>query len=205
MNLFIWGIFMKVIVMNKRKIQVVSVAVILMAVLFGIGHICEEHIKSVSFIQNNIKTLTEYKGLDGWLTYKLPSEWTTKMDSFPGNDIIYHNDFQSKDGTITGFVQVWNMKEDLKGFLSESKQISTKQNQVSNYTVKDIDINGKQGYLVKYNILSEKEPYSVQEYFIKNKNKFIRFSFFVKKRNFKEYFSILFYNIVKTLKINPYI
>lgn len=196
---------MKIIVMNKRKIQVVSVAVILMAILFGIGHIFEEHIKSVSFIQNNIKTLTEYKALNGWLTYKLPSEWMTKIDKLPGNDIIYHNDFQSKDGTINGFVQVWNMKEDLKEFLSKSKQISTKQNEISNYTVKDININNKEGYLVKYDILSDNEPYSVQEYFIKNKNKFIRFSFFVKKSNFKEYYSILFYNIVKTLKINPYI
>lgn len=192
---------MKIILINKRKLQVVLVAIISMGILFGIGQIFQGHIKSVSFIQNNISSLQEYEALGGKLTYKLPSEWSVKSKTFPGGEIIYHNDFQSDDYVINGFVQVWNIKNDLKDFLIKSKEASEKQNIIKNYRISDIKVNKRDGYLVKYNMVSNGIDYTAYEYFIKNNNQFIRFSFFVKSQNFKESFTAVFDSIVKTTNI----
>ena len=75
---------MKVIIMNKRKLEVFITLIVLMAILFGVGDIIKVHLKPVSLIQNNVKALTEYKALEGGFTYKLPSDWTTNLKSFPG-------------------------------------------------------------------------------------------------------------------------
>lgn len=192
---------MKIILINKRKLQVVFVAIISMIILFAIGQIFEGHIKSVSFIQNNISSLQGYEALDGKLTYKLPSEWSVKSKTFPGGEIIYHNDFQSDDFVITGFVQVWNIKNDLKDFLIKSKEVSEKQNIIKNYRISNIKINKRDGYLVKYNMVSNDIDYTAYEYFINNNNQFIRFTFFVKSENFKESFAAVFDSIVKTVSI----
>lgn len=192
---------MKIILINKRKLQVVLVAIISMVILFGIGQIFEEHIKSVSFIQNNISSLEEYEALDGKLTYKLPAVWSVEAKTFPGGEIIYHNDFRSDDFVITGFGQVWNIKNDLKDFLIKSKEISEKQNIIKNYRISNIKINKREGYLVKYNMVSNDIDYTAYEYFINNNNQFIRFTFFVKSQNFKESFAAVFESIVKTVSI----
>ncbi|MCY6484921.1 hypothetical protein OW763_11265 [Clostridium aestuarii] len=193
---------MNIVIINKRKLQVIFIVFVLMIVLFGIGQTLKDHLKSVSFVQNNVKALTEYEALDGVLKYKMPSEWVTKQQKFPGKEIIYHNDFQSEDLVINGFVQIWNFNRDLKEFLVNSKEVSQKQNKIKDYKMNNIKINNKDGYLVKYVITSNKVDYTSYEYFIKNNGQFIRFSFFVKSKNFKENMTAMFESIVKTITLN---
>lgn len=199
-NYIIWGSFMKIIILNRRKLQVFLILMVLMAILFGVGEMIKGQLKSVSFMQNNIRALKTFEALDGSISYKLPSEWTTSMKSFPGNQIIYHNDFTSKDLVLNGFVQVWNKQEDLKGFLDISKKVSEEQNRIKNYKITSIKINDKDGYLVKYSMDARDIDYMAYEYFIKYKEGFIRFSFFTKSKDFKEYMKALYDSIVKTVE-----
>lgn len=192
---------MKIILINRKKLQVFLVVIILMAILFGTGEILKGQFKFVSFMQNDITELKSYDALNGNITYKLPSEWTTSTDSFPGGQIIYHNNFASKDLLINGIVQVWKEVDDLKGFLDTSRKVSEEQNHVKNYKIKDIKINNKEGYLIKYNMTSRGLDYTSYEYFIKYEKGFIRFSFFAKNKDFKENMQALYDGIAKTLEI----
>lgn len=192
---------MKIILINKRRIEIVVIAFVLMISLFGIGKLFEERIKYVSFIQNNINSLKEYKVLDGWLTYKLPEKWNTETENSLGSEIIYHNNFKAEDLGINGLVQVWNIGGNLEEFLENSKQISMKQNNILNYKIKDINIDNKKGYWVRYVILSNDIYYVANEYFIKSNDRIVRVSFFVKNENFKEAFKALFDSIVQTIRI----
>ncbi|WMJ79833.1 hypothetical protein RBU49_13280 [Clostridium sp. MB40-C1] len=192
---------MKIILINKRRIEIVVIAFVLMVSLFGIGKLFEERIKYVSFIQNNINSLKEYKVLDGWLTYKLPEKWNTETENSLGSEIIYHNNFKAEDLGINGLVQVWNIGGNLEEFLENSKQISMKQNNILNYKIKDINIDNKKGYWVRYVILSNDIYYVANEYFIKSNDRIVRVSFFVKNENFKEAFKALFDSIVQTIRI----
>lgn len=192
---------MKVIIMNKRKLEVFFTLMILMGILFGTGEMLKGHLKTVSFMQNNIRKLKDYSGLGGALKYKLPEEWTTSDRIFSGNEIIYHKDFITKDSTISGFVQVWREQENLKSFLDKSKEVSEKQNKIKNYNVSPLKLDNKTGYLVKYVIESNGTDYSAYEYFIQEPKGFLRFSFFMKSKDFKEDMVALFDSIVKTASL----
>ncbi|MEA4826755.1 MAG: hypothetical protein VB130_09000 [Clostridium sp.] len=192
---------MKIIIMNKRKLEVFITLIILMGILFAAGEMVKGHLKAVSFMQNNIKSLKTYEVLDGKFSYKLPSEWTTSIKDFPGNQIIYHNEFISKDLSISGFVQVWNEEDDLKNFLDISKEASKKQNKIKNYKISDFKMGDKKGYLVKYIMKSKDVDFVAYEYFIKYNKGFIRFSFFMKNKDFKEDIATLYDSILKTVSL----
>ncbi|MCY6959207.1 PsbP-related protein [Clostridium brassicae] len=193
---------MKIILINKRRIEIVVIVFVLMISIFGIGKLFEERIKYVSFIQNNISSLKEYKALDGWLTYKLPEKWNTEIENSLGKEIIYHNNFKAEDLAINGVIQVWNIKNNLQEFLENSKQISMKQNNILDYKIKEINIDNKQGYWIRYVILSNDTYYVANEYFVKSDDRIVRISFFVKNQDFKEAFKALFDSIVQTITIH---
>lgn len=188
-------------IVNKKKLEVFLVVITLMTLLFGIGEIIKEQLKPVSFMQNDIKELRNFEALDGNISYKLPSKWTTSTETFPGGQIVYHNNFKSEDLLISGFVQVWNYEDDLKKFLDMSKKVSESENKIKNYKITNIKVNGKEGYMIKYNMKSKKIDYTVYEYFIKRQKGFVRFSFFTRNKNFREYMGTLYDSIVRTLEI----
>lgn len=192
---------MKLIVINKRKLGVTIIIIGLMIILLGLEKNFDARLKVASLIQNNIKSLTEYKAMNGNLKYKLPAEWTAKQQDIFGKEILYHNDFNSKDNKIQGFVEVWNLKGDLKEFLKQSKDISSKQNLYKDYSMEPITINDKQGYLLNYTITKVSgDSYKGLEYFIEDGNRFYRFSFFVREADFKENMPTIFKTIVGTLE-----
>lgn len=173
----------------------------LMAILFSAEIYFDGDLKLVALINSNLSALKQYSALEGKFTYKLPEQWQTELKDFNSNEIIYHNDFEGKDLKIHGFVQVWNYKEDLKTFLDKSKDLAFKQNKYKAYNIKDIKINGKEGFLLSYVLETSPENYYVgYEYFFKDTDKFIRFSFFVNEKNFKENFPAIFNSIVGTFE-----
>jgi 5-bromo-4-chloroindolyl phosphate hydrolysis protein len=191
---------MKVIIINRKRLGVTTIIIGLMLTLLGFEKYFDARLKFASLMQNNINSLIQYKALDNKLSYKLPSEWITKEQNFSGQEIIYHNDFQSRDAKIHGFVEVWNINQDLKAFLEDSKKISSKQNIYKQYKMNPIRINNRDGYLIDYIIITPSdEMYRGYEYFIKNGNKFFRLSFFAKENDFKENMPVIFSAIAQTL------
>lgn len=191
---------MKLIIINRKRLGVTTIIIGLMLILLGFEKYFDAGLKFTALMQNNINSLVQYEALNNKLSYKLPAEWTTKEQKFSGQEILYHNDFKSKDSQIYGFVEVWNFKQDLKSFLEESKKISSEQNLYKQYNITPIKVNNREGYLVDYTITaSSGTDYKGYEYFIKDSNKFFRFSFFTKESNFKESMPTVFRTIVQTL------
>lgn len=174
-----------------------------MITLVGISKQFDNKLKTTILVENNINLLDSYVALNGKITYKLPAGWASKEKTFSGDEIMYHNDFQSVDAIIHGFVEVWRANQDLKVFLENSKNISQKQNEIKNYKINSFNINGKRTYVVQYFINTVGDNwYKAYEYFIDNGKQFYRFSFFVREVNFKETYGAIFESIVETLKIN---
>ena len=173
-----------------------------MITLLGISKQFDQKLKTTILVENNINLLDDYVIINGKASYKLPKGWTTKEKKFSGDEIVYHNDFQSSDALIRGFVEVWKGKQDLKEFLDDSKTISEGQNKIKDYKMNNVIINGKKTYVVQYLInVSDNNWYKACEYFIDNGKNFYRFSFFIKNVNFKETYGAIFESIVETLKI----
>ncbi|MCB2297620.1 hypothetical protein [Clostridium tagluense] len=194
---------MRVIFINRKKVGIIVILMGLMITLLGISKGFDKQLKTTILVEHNINLLNDYTALNGKVNYKLPEGWTTKEKKLPGGEIIYHNDFQSSDAVIHGFVEVWRSKNDLKAFLDSSKKISEEQNLVKNYKLDSIIINGKKTYLVQYLIsVTDNNWYKAYEYFIDDGNEFYRISFFTRNVNFKESFGAIYESIVETFKIN---
>ncbi|MBU5486205.1 hypothetical protein KQI86_17950 [Clostridium sp. MSJ-11] len=194
---------MRVILINKRRLGVSIIIIGLMLTMFGTQKFFRDRINYTSLMQNNINSLKEYVITKGEATYSLPSEWNTSERSFGGEEIIYHNDFQSKDLKIHGFVEMWNLREDITDFLKKSEEISKAENKILDYKLEKIKINNEEWYLVEYTVKNNYgSKYRSNEYFKKNKDKLIRFSFFVLEENFKENMPTLFKTIIQTFKHN---
>lgn len=194
---------MKVIFIDRRKVGIIVIILGLMISLLGISKRFDDKLKTTILVENNINLLDKYEALSGKISYKLPVGWVTKEKKFPGDEIMYHNEFQSPDAVIHGFVEVWKSKQDLKAFLDNSKNISEQQNTIKNYKIDNIVINGKKAYLVQYLIdTTDNNWYKSYEYFIDGEKEFYRFSFFTRSVNFKESYGAIFESIVETLKVH---
>ncbi|WP_205694151.1 hypothetical protein [Clostridium sp. JN-9] len=190
---------MKVVVVDRKKLGIMLMISGLMIILFFIEISFQQRLKFTSLIQNDMNSLKEYSAMNGKLTYKLPEEWSTQEKNFGGGEIVYHNGFKSKDAKIYGYVQVWQLNEDLKMFLENSKIISEKQNTFKNYSIKPVSVNGQSAYLVEYTVLNGNDIYYKGiEYYIKIKNGFIRFAFNMRENNYKEDLNMVFKTIVES-------
>ncbi|WP_446898249.1 PsbP-related protein [Clostridium sp. LBM24168] len=194
---------MQIVTINRKKLGITIILIGIMILILGFAKGFESRLKFTSLIQNDVNSLSEYTELNGRIKYKLPSEWQVRKQNMFGDEILCHTDFESKDDKIRGFFQVWKLNGDLKTFLKNSKIISDKQNLYKYYSLKNIDLDKRKGYLLKYDITkSVGGSYIGEEYFIKNGDEFYRFSFFVKEEDFKENMSDIFKTVVKTLKYN---
>ncbi|MDF2504788.1 MULTISPECIES: PsbP-related protein [Clostridium] len=191
---------MKVFVVDRKKLGVIFVVMGLMVVLFSIGIRLDNRIRTTAFIQNNMGALKEYYVTDHKISYKLPSKWTTSEEKYSGGEILYHNNFKAQDNSIHGYVQVWNLKRDLKSFLDDSKVSPEVQNKSQDFKISDIKINNNEGYLVTYKTTGDGKPYNAFEYFVKYNEKFIRFSFYVESDKLNNNMPSVFRAIVETLK-----
>ncbi|WP_392486744.1 hypothetical protein ACER0A_002430 [Haloimpatiens sp. FM7315] len=191
----------KVIKINRKKIGILLILCGLMIVLAVFQKTFDERIKFTALMQNEMKDLKEYYILNNKYSYKLPSDFETIERKFPSKEIIYHNEFYSKNNSIYGFVQLWNIDGNLYDFLIKSGEISKKQNVIDNYKLEKTQIDNREVYEITYNITDKnKNIYSCYEYFIPVDQGFVRFSFFLRKSNFKDSMPLIFKAIVKTLK-----
>jgi hypothetical protein len=194
---------LKVIFINRKKVGIIVIIFGLMVTLLGISKQFDDKLKTTILVENNISLLNDFEALNGKFTYKLPLGWGTKEKKFSGGEIIYHNDFQSADAVIHGFVELWKSNQSLKTFLENSKNISQQQNEIKNYKIDSIVVNERKAYLVQYLInVDNNNWYKAYEYFIEDGKEFYRISFFTRKVNFKETFGAIFESIIETLKIN---
>ena len=190
---------MKVIEINTKRAGVTIILIGLMLILLGLAKNFDSMIKDTMLTKENSNMKT-YNTEGNLFTYKLPMGWSTKEEKFQGKEITYHNNFISQDKKINGFVELWNLNEDLGQFLNNSKEISQEQNDINSYNISEINFNSYKGYRITYIITNKnKTSYHRTEYFIKHNNLVSRFSFFTKQKDYKENMVQEFENIVHTL------
>lgn len=122
--------------MNKKQLGVTLVLILLMIILFSGENIFNNNINRVALINKNIEGLNTYTTLDGVVTYKLPDSWDVEEKKYPGNYIIYDNNFTSEDMGIWGYVQLLNSEDGIERVIEKDKE-KLKLDNISDYNVKD--------------------------------------------------------------------
>jgi hypothetical protein len=194
---------MRLIIINRKRLGVTVIILGLMLVMFGVEKRFDARLKATALMYSDINSLVKYEGLDKKFSYSLPQEWQASLKNFGGDEILYHNDFVTQEQNIWGFVQVWNLREDLKSFLERSKTSSPKPIKYKKYSMKPISINKYSGYLIDYSMDGGRGVYyRGHEYYLAEDGKMFRFSFFVSEGNFKENMPTIFNAIVKTIEFD---
>lgn len=135
--------------MNKKQLSITLILIFLMTLLFTGKDIFKDNIERAVLTNKNIDELSSYSALEGAINYTLPNAWDTQEQQYPGNYIIYNNNFVSEDMSILGYVQIVNYTNGLENLIDRDKK-SIKFDE-SNFYTKEIDeINGEQVYKVVY-------------------------------------------------------
>lgn len=146
----------------------------------------------------------EFKGLNGTFTYKLPSDWRTVEQNFGGGEVMYHNDFTSKDGNLRGYVQLWNLNKPLINFIKEGQKGLDSTVTFKYYTVEPIKIDGKEGYVLQYSKRDQNNKYfkAFEVFILEKDNIFCRFAFYMDEPQWKDEYREYFLNIAASARVN---
>jgi hypothetical protein len=194
---------LKLIVVRRTLAFAAGIIILLlffMSVSFSFSPVIETFRNSIEYQKADRQVLKKYNALQGKFQYALPNDWNTMEEAFSGGEIIYNNYFVSSDQKIRGFVQVWDINKPLSQFLEESKNAAVGVVDFKYYRLKEITINGKQGYVLDYSRKNNQGQYiKSYEIFIKGENNRVyRVSFFVDERNWKQQYLILFNRIARS-------
>lgn len=142
----------------------------------------------------------EYSGLKGTFKYKLPEGWKSVEQKFEGGEIIYHNDFDSEDKSMHGYIQVWNLNRPLINFIMEGRKSAVGIISFKNYTIEPIKINGKEAYLLTYSRKDDNNKYikGFEVFILQNTTDFSRFAFYMDEHLWKDEYRHFFLDIAAT-------
>lgn len=135
--------------MNKKQLSITLTLIFLMTLLFIGKNIFSENIERAVLENYNIGELSSYSALEGVISYTLPDTWDVQEQQYPGNYIIYNNNFVSDDMSILGYIQIINYSKDLEELIDKDKQ-SIDFEESKFYTKEIEDIDGEQVYKVVY-------------------------------------------------------
>ncbi|MHB8065547.1 MAG: PsbP-related protein [Ruminiclostridium sp.] len=173
-------------------------------VTINISNIYTKNDDSTPYLQasnSNYKKFIDFKNTSEGLEFSYPSIFKINEQSFPGSEILYHIDFQSKQVKMKrGFVQIWSLPYSLEKFLEESKQSATVD--FINFSSKKIKVNNLEGYFWEYTSKGVTENYKALEIFLSKNSKLYRISYFMPEKEYSNDEYEMFWKIVKSLKIN---
>lgn len=183
--------------MNKKQLGITLVLILLMLILVSGENIFNNKINRVALINKNIEGLSTYTALDGVVSYKLPDSWDVEEKKYPGNYIIYDNNFTSEDMGIFGYVQILKSEEKIENVIEKDKKKLDTSN-VSNYLIVDEKIENDIVKKVVFKEKNEKGVIYINTIYYKesDENKIVKVLFSTSEKNEKEDYSVVYKAII---------
>jgi len=158
-------------------------------------------VKTVSlFSTPPVEMLKSFDAKGLGLSFSFPSAFQMTEQSFLGNEILYHVDFNNKSKEVYGFIQVWNLETPLKDFLINSKK--TALSTFLNFKMSEIKVNNLDGYLWDYIAVNDGKSIKALEAFLQKDGKMYRVSYFVPEKFFNKEQEKTFMNILNSIKVD---
>ncbi|MPQ42206.1 hypothetical protein [Clostridium tarantellae] len=142
--------------MNRKQLGVTLILICLMIIMLTGEKLFNNDIKKVALTNNNIGNLNRYNALEGSISYSLPDTWDVEEKKYPGNYIVYDNNFVSEEMGILGYVQILNTKKSIEELVNADKE-KLKDKSINKYECNEDKINGENITKVFYNEKSNKE------------------------------------------------
>ncbi len=155
---------------------------------------------SLLFNKPNMQKFSNFTSIEGKFSFEYPSIFSLNQQEFSGSEILYHIDFNSKQNSINGFVQVWNLPYSLEDFLTKSK--STSQLNFKYFNSNPVKVNGIEGFYWDYSFLSSSGNYfKGNEVFLQKDKRMYRISYFIPEELWTKEQEEIFKGIVYSFKV----
>ncbi|QAA30689.1 hypothetical protein [Clostridium manihotivorum] len=190
-------------IINRKQLGVMLILIALMAVLFIAQTGFNDRFRIVSLMNSNITDFKQYSVVNGKYTFKLPSEWESEQKSYPGNYIVYDNNFKNDDLGILGYAQVINSNEKLDKVVSDDKnRLSTEK--ILDYKVVSDKINGNECKKVNYKekLNKGKLVYHSTYYVSESDGVLFKVDFSIGQDQYKESLTSVFDTVIESFKSN---
>ena len=187
--------------MNKKQLSITLTLIFLMTVLFTGKDIFKENIERALLTNNNIGELSSYSALEGVINYTLPDTWDAQEQQYPGNYIIYNNNFVSDDMSIIGYIQIINYSKDLEELIDKDKEkINFYESKF--YTKEIEDIDGEKVYKVVYKEKGDENRVYLNMLYYKrlDDNRVLKVLFSSLEEKFEEDNDMIYNIIIKSFK-----
>lgn len=171
--------------MNKKQFGVTILLLFLMGcIVVGQGFFKD---KMVNLNIKNEKYNT-YTILDKEYYYNLPNDWEIEERSYPGNLIIYHNDFKNTDDGVTGYIELMDDKKSLDEIVERNNKIIKDNERNNNVSVEKFKIENYSGKKIKYQFkASTGTSYVIREYIYKvSDNHVVKYKFAILEDKFND-------------------
>lgn len=187
--------------MNKKQLKVTIILICLMIVLVVSESIFNNKLQFVALMNNNISDLKRYEAIDSKYIYNIPKAWSAEEKKYPGEYIVYDNDFKSEDMGIFGSIQIINTTKSVDNIIEEEKATF-----VDNGDYKKVNekINNITMNKIKFssNLDEKKNFINTIYYFEIEKNNIIKINFNCSKDKYKENYDTIYKVIVESFKKN---
>lgn len=84
------------------------------------------------------------------IKFNFPAQWLIRQDNFPGEEIRNNIYLISPDEKDVCLIQVWKIDKPLINFIQDIQNNPASGEKITNFSVTDANINGKDGFLVEY-------------------------------------------------------
>ena len=155
--------------------------------------------KIIEVINKNIEGLSTYAALDGVVSYKLHDSWDVEEKRYPGNYIIYDNNFTSEDMGIWGYVQILNSEDEIDGIIEKDKE-KLDASKISDYSILDEKIENDSIKKVLFKEKNENGVIYINTIYYKDigDNKILKLMFNNSEKDKEEDYSIVYKVIINT-------
>ncbi|MBL4931439.1 hypothetical protein [Clostridium paridis] len=186
--------------MNKKQLAITVMLLFLMGLLFVGQGIFDEKFKMIALMNNNISTFKEYSSKDEEVKFLLPQEWSTTTQSFPGNYILYNNNFSDSKLGIYGYIQLINYTEDEEKLIEFDKKYI--KDEIKDYEKEQLKDKKYHGSKVSFQTIDNKSnKYINRIYYIRlDEEKIAKIAFKVNSNDYKESYENIFTSIVDSVK-----
>jgi ribosomal protein L19 len=138
---------------------------------------------------------------DNMVEFVYPANWQVDQQQVDGDEILHHVNYREPEKQVMGYVQVWAALSPLPEFLRESRDSSAAKADIKNFSMKQLQADQYQGYLLAYERNGSQNSFVAREYFFEKDKRIYRISLFVGKESWGNYYQEIFDQLVASFTI----
>lgn len=157
--------------MNKKQFAITMLLLLLMGCVALGQKLFGDKMVNLSVEETKYKN---YSMLDGKYIYSLPEKWSIEQKQYPGNFIVFYNEFKDSEKGMNGYIELIESDNSVEEVSKRNLDIIKEESRNENVETSDFKTEKYGGSKIDYEFRSSTgKVYSISEYTFKISDKYI--------------------------------